>query len=408
MRAVACTLAKEVGKTVKLTHDQLCRISPKHMVKKFKRIRNIILDPKKHRYVHAFIKGEPHTLKCDCGEKEAACGGTDLCKAPRMIQFRCTLFVYLMAMFLKPIEKRLCSLELTDNHGYRCSVKGLNQKERAQLLYDIHQAYPHYEMVNLDASVFDGSVRKEHLKYIEHELYRLCNNSRFFSMMMDMQLENVCFTMNGIYYRGKGKRMSGDPNTSLGNTIINYCALRVAFGPTAIIIVDGDDAVVFKNPENPVDLTGLGFNYKAEEVTRFEDFDFCQSKPVYTPKGWVMCREPVRAISRLLVKTGRLMRDHRSYLLTVGVGEGHVSSYMPMLAHLAKKLRELGVGGKVIPNWMTYLMKQERWTEIEFPDYHSSLSFSRTFDISFEMISYWSEKINQIKLPSSYLTRAFV
>lgn len=314
----------------------------------------------------------------------------DPSKAPRAIQFRSSAYTASLARFLIPVEHAFYNLTPADNAGFRFAAKGRNALQRGS---DLRMMYEHYSnpvIYLADHSKFDSCVSAEHLR-LEHELYRACYSSRFLSWLLNMQLSNVGFTGSGIKYSCDGRRMSGDANTALGNTVINYIVLRYMFGPCAIIYVDGDDSVVFMPNAMTPKTAGTGFNTKIEVVNHFSDIEFCQSQPVMTTNGWVMCKNPLRAVARASRRCGNQKLDMRNYLFTIGVGEGYASSQMPILSALAHRYRLAGSGGKFKFELLPYALKVARWADsIEMPNAVSRRSFAITFGID-EPLQHWYE-----------------
>lgn len=314
----------------------------------------------------------------------------DETKAPRAIQHRSSAYTANLARYLIPIEHAFYELELEDNHYFRFAAKGRNALQRG---HDLRRMFDHYHEPTIylaDHSKFDSCVSKKHLQ-LEHRLYTKCNNSRFLKYLLKQQLSNVGFTGGGIKYKCEGRRMSGDANTAIGNTVINYLVLRRMFGPDAIIYVDGDDSVVFMPHRVEPVTDGTGFNTKIEVVRDFHEIEFCQSKPVECSDGWVMCKNPLRAVARASLRCGNQKLDMADYLFTIGVGEGYASSQMPILSALAHRYRQAGGGGKFRLALLPYALKVARWAQhIEAPNDLTRRSFAITFGID-EPLQHWYE-----------------
>lgn len=312
-------------------------------------------------------------------------------KAPRAIQYRSSEYTANLARYLIPIEHALYSACLEENHHFRFAAKGRNAQERAEDLRSMYEYYNNPTIYLADHSKFDSCVSLQHLE-LEHELYKSCNSSRFLRFLLQKQKKNVGFTGSGIRYKCDGRRMSGDANTASGNTVINYLVLRRMFGSDAIIYVDGDDSVVFM-PNRVTPLTeGTGFNTKIEVVDDFQDIEFCQAKPVLTTHGWVMCKNPLRAVARASTRCGSQKTDMIDYLFTIGVGEGYASSQMPILSALAYRYRQAGKNGKFRNALLPYALKIARWANsIERPTPVSRRSFALAWGID-EPLQLWYEQ----------------
>lgn len=273
---------------------------------------------------------------------------TDACydKAPRAIQFRRPMFNLIVARYLQPIEHWFYSQQ--SPNGFRFSAKGLNNVDRAILLRDIADTYQNPCFLLLDHSCFDSSITVEHLKSC-HKFYSKLNRSARLQKVLRCQLRNHGFSKHGIEYVVEGTRMSGDYDTALGNTYVNYCVLRSWLKLNDVrgdIILDGDDSIVVIEARNKHRLdfehfSKCGFTTKLEVVYSLNEVEFCQAKylPTEPPR---FARNPLRALSRYNVSVRCF---HGSgwyrYLAGVGLGEMAVSVGVPILHEVGRKLASL-------------------------------------------------------------------
>jgi hypothetical protein len=103
--------------------------------------------------------------------------------------------------------------------------------------------------------------------------------------------------------------MSGDVNTSLGNTLIQLCLLKCCTSSIeggVDILVEGDDAVVFcdsavlRRLGELVMEQGkhLGMVYKVSHALCLEEVDYCSTRIIETPGGkWRSVRNIKRALA---------------------------------------------------------------------------------------------------------------
>lgn len=306
----------------KLSSSELIDSRPPRMKKRYRKALSLDLKPV-HGTVNLFIKFE---------KKE------DPTKAPRAIQYRATPYTARLAKYIIAIEKQLYKVVDGVNHGFPIIAKGLNALQRGEIISKAFGFYAKPTVYLIDHSKFDSCVNIDLLR-LEHRFYKSVFPDKFLSYLLKQQERNFGRSRNGLIYRNLGRRMSGDANTASGNCILNYMLLRLKFGPRAIIFLDGDDSVVFMPEEIAVDFSDTGMDSKINVVYDLEDIEFCQSKPVKTTTGYVMCREPLRALSRSLYKLGKMPSNWRDYLYTVGVGEGLCSPEMPIIQDLARKFR---------------------------------------------------------------------
>jgi len=289
---------------------------------------------KRWTYVKMFVKPDKYP--------EDACRD----KAPRAIQYRSPEFNLLLARYLKPIEEEFYSM--LSPGGFRFVAKGLNNVERAELLKSQSDTFNDPCYVLLDHSAFDSTINECHLR-TTHKFYSKMNQSKFLQFLLHFQIHNKGFSKHGIKYNIKGTRMSGDYDTALGNSFVNYVCLRSWLRINNVrgeIILDGDDSILTIERAN-LDRMNFdhfakcGFETKMEVVYSLSEVEFCQSKylPTTPPR---FSRNPVRALSRLNIS----LRDYHGsgwarYQAGVGRGEMAVNQGVPVLYAVGKKLASL-------------------------------------------------------------------
>lgn len=230
--------------------------------------------------------------------------------APRVIQPRDPRYILEVGRYLKMFEKRLYK-GFAAAWGYDVIVKGFNAQEVATALWHNWTQFDKPIAIGLDASRFDQHVSIEALSF-EHSIYNSVFRSVELKRLLKWQLKNsgVGFAADGkVKYSVDGCRMSGDINTSMGNSII-MASIVLAYlelhGINARLANNGDDCVVFCERRDQQRLAGLdewfksfGFKLTREPaVDVFERIEFCQSQPVLTSTGWRMTRNPFTATSK--------------------------------------------------------------------------------------------------------------
>jgi len=159
---------------------------------------------------------------------------------------------------------------------------------------------------DLDAERFDQHVSEDALDF-EHSFYLMFYRSKLLSTLLKWQLlnEGSSYVKDGrLFFTIKGKRMSGDMNTALGNCLI-MCAKIFSFMHSIGLSTndfrlanDGDDCVLIVERRNSYKIDGLrayskglGFSMKVgKPVSVFEEIEFCQAQPILTETGPVMVR----------------------------------------------------------------------------------------------------------------------
>lgn len=315
-------------------------------------------------------------------------------KSPRMIQHRSPAYCLLLAKYLKPFEEAF----YTQTHGgLRFVTKGLNMVQRATLFRKQFLLYDSPCFVLLDHSKFDASVRTEHLKYL-HKQYLRAIPSRGLAKLLRHQLVNRGVTPSGITYKVKATRMSGEFDTALGNTMLNFAVIKYCMGKIKFhLMVDGDDSVVtmekrdlleFKNRFHLFDK--MGFKTKAQYVDNPSDVEYCQCKYVDGPVPY-FCRDPIKVISGLTVACKSYQGASDRYLGGIAQGELHLYKGSPVLSPILEKLL---VKKPIIDDATHYKLKMDA---INIPLEESRLAFYETFGIT---------PVEQLRMESAVYTHA--
>lgn len=140
-------------------------------------------------------------------------------KAPRAIQYRSTLYTGELARYLRPIEDWVFHARGTRASLRSFTSKGLDSWQTARRL-KVMERWPDTVFILLDHSRFDSTLRWELRKYVEHEYSkRFYQGDRWLEWLLEQQLENSCSSAGGIKYKVKGTMLSGEYNTSCGDTI---------------------------------------------------------------------------------------------------------------------------------------------------------------------------------------------
>lgn len=253
-------------------------------------------------------------------------------KPPRAIQYRTAEYNLCVARWMKPIEEWFYE-QVWGYTQTRFVAKGLNMQQRGKLLREKYLAYSDPVILCADHSRYDSTITREHLIEEFRFYLRLVKDSNL-KYYLKYQFRNTGFSRHGIQYNVKGTRMSGDYNTALGGTIVNFIALTGWMAASSIdkydLIVDGDDSVLFIERHNYDQLSRdwfsrIGFKTKIEVPREFRHIDFCKCRPVLTECGWVMTRDPMRVISHLQVSKRHYRgKAWRAWLRAVGNCEGSI------------------------------------------------------------------------------------
>ncbi len=274
---------------------------------------------------------------------------------PRMIQARSPRYNLMIAKYLRPIEH--CIYNVVGSSGLRQVAKGLNQRQRAELIVRKFDQFHRPVCFSIDCSRWDKHVSLEVLR-VEHAFYRmLLPNHPEFDRLLTWQEDNKCRTSGGVRYTVTGGRMSGDINTALGNCLLMVLMVRAAMRDLGVrhydILDDGDDCLVFVEEEDFLlleqELRGkfleFGQELKIENVARsWAEIIFCQSRVVHDGVSHVMVRDWRKVLSQSTSGT-KFWGDPmlvRPMMRLLGDCELALSAGVPILQAYAEALRRIG------------------------------------------------------------------
>jgi len=284
----------------------------------------------------------------------------DVHKDPRMIQARGARFNVEVGNYLKAFEHDLYGVRGSGPMAKwfppgRAIVKGMNPVARGALLEQHWASLRHPVQLALDCSRFDGHVSEQVLRF-EHGVYEaLFNYDPYLRSLLARQRYNVCYTRSGLRYVVRGRRMSGDMNTALGNCVLMICMMGVAMRRLGLkpsqwrMADDGDDCCVMVEADMadmvalqlPVVFRDFGQELKIESVARtLGTVSLCGARPVRVCGQRVMVLHPKRVIGKTRLgiksKSEKFIAD---YVSTVGVGLLALHSGVPVLQSHALALR---------------------------------------------------------------------
>lgn len=268
---------------------------------------------------------------------------------PRAIQFRDPKYAVQIGRYLKAIEHHLYTL-CGDGKSLpksRIIGKGLSSAQRGEALRRKMARFIDPVVVSLDGSRFDSHVGVSQLQ-VEHLVYLIMCKDRLFAKLLSWQLANQGTTSKGIRYRTRGKRMSGDMNTALGNCIIMVLmVMDFMQGKTYDMFDDGDDCLlIIERALLPWVLANVkaqfleyGHEVKIEHVAySLEEVEWCQSHPVRINDDVVkFVRYPWKVFSTAMsgVKYFVDVGARRKLINTIGMAELILNLGVPVLQEYA-------------------------------------------------------------------------
>lgn len=309
--------------------------------------------------------------------------------APRCIQYRNKRYCLRLAQRLHAIETN--TYQYQDKYTTRVFAKCRNLTQRGEDLRTKWESFRNPRALLMDHSKFDAHCSTELLR-LEQWYYLKCRNDPVLRKLLSMQMLCKGRTKRGTRYITKATRMSGDQNTGLGNSIINYAMLSAFADHNGLqhsIYVDGDDSVmIFEDTFKEYDMeffTQFGMVTKKDDTKEFSQVEFCQTRPVFDGVSWHCVRNPLRIMSR----TPWTVREHWSkrredYLASIGRCEMALGMGLPVGQYLGNKLASLS--RKTITTQLDYVAKREfvkpHKARLVEPTWECRLSYEEAWGLS--------------------------
>jgi hypothetical protein len=281
---------------------------------------------------------------------------------PRMIYPRSPRYNLSLASRLKPFERWLWG-NLRARKFLGCGVgrivaKGLNQRQRANLVVRKFSSLEDCEVFEVDGRAFEAHVGPDQLK-AEHAVYESAfPGDRGLQRLLREQLVLTGKTPSGVKFSRDGGRASGDFNTGMGNTIIMLVVVVAVLRRHNIpydVLVDGDNALVFLRHGDTSrvlrDFAADVLNLSGHEVTLdrpvnfIEGIRFGQSAPIFLGPGmgYCMVREYTKVLSNAF-SSHRWLREPvfaREWMRGVAGCELSLARGVPVLQAWALELQKL-------------------------------------------------------------------
>jgi hypothetical protein len=226
------------------------------------------------------------------------------------------------------------------------------------------QGFSH--IVDGDYSKFDATISEPLLKY-EQRFYRksgITSTSAFYVLKHQLRYTSEVHVGRKKVYSIKcvGRRNSGDPNTSLGNSIINAFMVHTAVKNTVDLefklAVCGDDvALAFQRHllQNEIDqisntIQSFGCELKLFQRDRLEEVCFLGGFPIRCDLGGKPSIVFVPELTRFLIKSGWAVDpqiESLSWIRGVMMGWRNLLHILPIARRVVSRSLELTEGHKV-------------------------------------------------------------
>jgi hypothetical protein len=331
-------------------------------------------------------------------------------KAPRLIQgaepeFICLVGPWIMA--LQDLMKRRWG-----SKNPIVFTSGVTARKAAEVVTSAHGRW-----LEDDLAKFDATIRKEWCEY-EVWLCRQFGAPRATVELMSANIKTHGSTHHGWRYKCQGTRKSGDPYTSVMNSVINgishvylYCSwtgktVESLKGSDFVMLVQGDDNCM-RHPELvsfpwAEGMATLGFESEAIYRDRREDVEFCSSR-IYEGEGGVTFGPKP---GRVLAKLGYVINppqgvSRESLVRGIALGLQTTSSFLPPLKSVIDRLLQLTEGHTA---W--YERKQfeafSRSSTVPLTSVEVMSSLNRHYDWDYGTQSAFQRRIDKMGFGDSY------
>ncbi|QNC69246.1 putative RNA-dependent RNA polymerase [Phoma matteucciicola RNA virus 1] len=253
-------------------------------------------------YLRAFLKSEKNRSPSKMAK-------------PRLIFPRSPRYNLELASRLKPFEHwlwgRLNGKVFGIGDGSRLVAKGLNPRQRANLIVRKFSAIKGCVCMEVDGAAFEAHVGPAQIREESAVYTSAVPGDGRLRWLLERQAR-LQGTVAEAKFSREGGRASGDFNTGMGNSLIFLCEVISALRQLNVhfdTLVDGDNALLFLPPQH-LDLVvenfsalvqaSSGHEVKLERPADYiEGIRFGGSAPVFlgSKLGWSMVREWNRVLS---------------------------------------------------------------------------------------------------------------
>jgi hypothetical protein len=329
-------------------------------------------DPRKHSRIAAFVKDEVYN---------------DPTKDPRMIFGRDPRYNLIYGSYTTPLEKAMKMLPEIS--------KGKNFIERGAQFAALMGGW----FVECDFSKYESTQQEKLLRDIELGIWHRLLSEEDYGIMeklFDLKMIKHGHCTHGVEFELLFNRGSGDMDTGLFNTLINYVATKyfqLKNGFDAGFMVDGDDNVLGLpfGKEQLID-TYAEFGLEAKLVIRkdYHDVEFCSSKFLMINRAGDMLQ--VQNLNKVLNNIG-VMRNIEfrhcmgEYYYSLGYMYSKIYPNMPIISELSSYLMSFTKKRKVVK---TDLLKKINpvYLEIFANGCNDTLNIDKEFVLTEYMMSF--------------------
>jgi hypothetical protein len=264
---------------------------------------------------------------------------SDATKAPRFIMGRNPIFNLIYGLYTTPLEHAMSALPQV--------AKGKNFRQRGDIFFDLVFGWKYIEN---DFSKFESTQTAELLKFLEMRVWRgLMNHvsGEEIYKLFFAKMSKCGYTQLGAQFKIWGCRGSGDMDTGLFNTLLNWVACRYFEIINGLghgnFIVDGDDSVI-QNKTNKSKFinTFAFFCLEAKLIPKddYHDVDFCSSRFLqYKPGKFIQVQDIHKIMANVpVLKTKAFEHCVGEYFYSLGYMYSKMYHKLPFFSSFAEFL----------------------------------------------------------------------
>lgn len=288
----------------------------------------------------SFVKNENLCYKSPNGVME---------KAPRLIQGGKPKFIVLVALWISSLQKFI--KKDWNSNNFICFTSGVSQKKASKLSTKFNY------WLEDDVSAWDASCSKELLE-VEAMIFETFGCPLGTMQLIKKNINTRGVTGKGWFYKRSGCRKSGDPYTSVGNSILNglihlfiFCMNTkksvIQSKQCMTMLVQGDDSLINMSQNFTIDwkseMKRFGFKADAFSKNKIYNVEFCSMRFLPTPDGPVMSPILGKVISKITTFCNPPTKQISPYVMLRGsaISMLNAVSPNPILHHYMLKLIQL-------------------------------------------------------------------
>jgi len=346
----------------------------------------------------AFVKVEGNIYRSDQGRK---------IKASRLIQGAQPEYIAMLGPWFAALQKSIKKDWSKDN--FICFTSGVSMKEAADLLVNSGLT----EILEDDIGKFDASIHKEWCKF-EVWLAKYFGAPRVILDLMVSNIKTHGTTSTGCVYSVEGTRKSGDPFTSLFNSILNgimhlyiYCKennISVCSAKNSLcMLVQGDDNALVHGVGSvkinwKAHMLDFGFESVATYKKNWSMLEFCSNRMYPCDEGYVFAPKVGKVIAKLGYYTNpphpRTV-NLRGMVKGTALGLYNAAYVVPPLRAYLDRILELTEGTEAV------MCKLEEWKMLGVkcePNVETMLALNTVYDWDYDMQEQFKYELSNMEL----------